>query len=161
MNLEVFNHQKWGRKIIFKKCFFFCPPDFYIRFKVLSQKYRRLDKDLYFIYLIYSHIWINISMDDSHFFNFFQLDLGKVAIIQRNIYPNMAINHIYEIQIFDHPSIFLATLWIPSLWIWWSYLLLFSSLVATENLQNHFFFRILIFKFLFLAKFSPVKKSLR
>jgi hypothetical protein len=24
-------------------------------------------KDLYFIYLIYSHIWINISMDDSHF----------------------------------------------------------------------------------------------
>jgi hypothetical protein len=49
-------------------------------------------------------------MDDSHFFNFFQLDLGKVAIIQRNIYPNMAINHIYEIQIFDHPSIFLATL---------------------------------------------------
>jgi len=56
--------------------------------------------------------------DDSHFFNFFQLDLGKVAIIHRNIYPNMAINQIYEIQIFNQSPIFLAQHLKPNIKIW-------------------------------------------
>jgi len=87
-------------------------------------------QDLYFIYLIHSHIWINICMDDE-----------KVAIIHRNIYPNMAINQIYEIQIFNHPSIFLAQHLKPNIEIWGvrgggeSYF--FPSLLMIKNLQIH------------------------
>jgi hypothetical protein len=70
-------------------------------------------------------------------------EVEKVAIIHRNIYPNMAINQIYEIQIFIQSSIFLAQHLKPNIEIWGAkkkklkknY---FSpSLLVIKNLQIH------------------------
>jgi hypothetical protein len=70
--------------------------------------------------------------------------VAKMVIMRRSVLPNLAIYKNYEVQIFIHPSMFLATDWRLNINIWQFFDYFFWSLLAIENLQNHFIFYFLI-----------------
>jgi hypothetical protein len=85
-------------------------------------------------------------------------DVEKVAIIPRKISPNLDINQILRAKVF----IILLYFWLHSeiklpIWRFFLVFFLFPSLLATENLQNHFFF--LIFNFAFWRNLASKKSA--
>jgi hypothetical protein len=70
---DVFNHQKWWKKERGKN-----HDKFIFGFLVCSLKYWRLK--ICTSYLVYSQIWLNLFMDDHHFFYIFLWMITTLAI---------------------------------------------------------------------------------
>jgi hypothetical protein len=88
------------------------------------------------------HMWRNVFGN-----NFFPLNLATFFQIKGDITTEYShflflFSHLAEISHTKKPWV-LATKWKPNIQIWQIYLFFFPSLVATKNLQNHFFFEFL------------------
>jgi hypothetical protein len=69
MRISSFNLQNWNKNNINNHWL-----EFHFWFSISSQKYRRMNKDLYFIWF-YDQIWLNLLMDDHHFCYIYYLSM--------------------------------------------------------------------------------------
>lgn len=72
----------------------------------------------------------------------------EMAIIITKIQPNIAMDQIWSLIIFNLPCLFMANHCKPSIGMW-RILLYFFSLLATETFQNHFIYEFFNFQLLF------------
>ncbi len=84
-SLKSFNHQKLSKKR--KKSL-----NLYIWFSMSSHKYRRMAKDKCASNLVYSHIWLHVPKDGSHFFYMF-LVWSPICLYKKNSKKNTICSH--------------------------------------------------------------------